>query len=148
KHTPTTYSLVLLPDGPDRATAAALSQHHDVPQLGTGHALGAPACFNRLISYNRAKIVVFLESGVLVTSGWLEHLVEALDAAPCHGLAGPSTNIAWNEQRLSDAPNIVAATAVIDDYATQVAHYHHGVYHSLEPLYSLSDFCYVVKREV
>ena len=148
KHTLAPYKLVLLPDGPDHATMAALSQHHDVPQLGTDQALGAPACFNRLIAYDQAEVVVFLESGVIVTPGWLEHLVEALNADPCHGLAGPSTNMSWNEQRLPDAPDATAALDAIEAYAIQVAHSHHGRYRSLEPLYSLNDFCYAVQREV
>ena len=147
-HTPAPHALVLLPDGPDPTTAAALSQHHGVPQLATDQALGAPACFNRLIAYDQAKVVIFLESGVIVTPGWLERLVEALDAEPCHGLAGPSTNMAWNEQRLPGAPDAEAVADVIEAYATQVAHRYHGAYRSLEPLYSLGDFCYAVKREV
>ena len=148
KHTLAPYNLVLLPDGPDRATMAALSPRHDVPQLGTERALGAPACFNRLITYDQAEVVVFLESGVIVTPGWLEYLVEALHADPGHGLAGPSTNMAWNEQRLPDAPDATAAPGAIEAYAIQAAHSYRGRYRSLEPLYSLNDFCYAVKREV
>ena len=40
---------------------------------------------------------VLLESGSLVSPGWLEALA-ALDTDPVNGLAGPSTNLAWNEQ--------------------------------------------------
>jgi hypothetical protein len=45
-----------------------------------------------------ADIVVLLESGSLVGPGWLDRLLAALDADPRPGLAGPSTNLAWNEQ--------------------------------------------------
>lgn len=147
-HTPEPFDLILLPDGPDTATADALTQLKEHPQLATDQALGASACFNRLISYDQADVVVFLESGSIVTPGWLERLLEALYAGPSHGLAGPSTNRAWNEQRLSDALSAEAPAQVVETYAARVAKRYQGVYRTLEPLYSLADFCYVVKREV
>lgn len=148
RSTPEPFDLILLPDGPDPATASALARLQDLPQLTTDRVLGAPACFNRLISYNRADIVVFLESGSIVTPGWLGRLLDALNADPNYGLVGPSTNRAWNVQRLCDAPEAEAPIQTVEAYATQVAQHYQGVYRTLEPLHSLSDFCYVVKREV
>jgi glycosyltransferase involved in cell wall biosynthesis len=120
----------------------------DVPQLPTEQALGAPACFNRLLSYDQADMVVFLESGSLVTSGWLEKLCAALSAHPSHGLAGPSTNRSWNAQRLAGTPGPVASAPSLDAFAAAVARRYSGAYRTLEPLYSLADFCYVVQRRV
>ena len=65
---------------------------------GTSDARGTAACFNRLVSLTDADILVLLESGVQVAPGWLDRLLAALDADPRNGLAGPSTNNAWNEQ--------------------------------------------------
>jgi glycosyltransferase involved in cell wall biosynthesis len=140
------FQLVLLPDGPDPATATALTDHGDLPQLGSKEPNGGAACFNRLAQYNDADLIVLLESGALVGSNWLDHLISALNNDPRNGLVGPSTNCSWNEQAVfpSDRPLPIdpaaAALDVIRRFGTTVR--------TLEPLYSLSDFCYGVRREV
>src|SRR5262249_58414590 len=138
--------LILLPDGPDNRMAIALAGLRDITQLSTPDPLGAPACFYRLIDSTNADVLVFLESGALVGPGWLDYLLTALDADPCNGLAGPSTNRAWNEQKVfphsGDTPAEVART-------TQEAEQRFGsATRTLDPLYSLADFCYVARRVV
>src|SRR6185295_18979773 len=63
-----------------------------------------------------------------------------------NGLAGPSTNNSWNEQcafpRRGGSVREVAATA------NEAARRFGKSARTLEPLYSLSDFCYAVRREV
>jgi glycosyltransferase involved in cell wall biosynthesis len=144
-HTPT-GEVLLLPDGPDVATATALAAVTDVPQDGTTEPRGGAACFNRLAARGGADVLVLLESGTLVGPGWLDHLLAALDADPRNGLAGPSTNRSWNEQGAfpgaGGTPGEVAATA-------REAMWRFGsTTRTLEPLHSLADFCYAVRREV
>src|SRR5262245_25761288 len=145
-NTTVAHSLLLLPDGPDTATRAALMTLRDLPQLATAEPRGAAACFNRLAAINDAEILVLLESGALVGPRWLAHLLAALEADSCHGLAGPSTNFAWNEQcvypHCGGTPDEIARTA------QEAALRFGGEVRTLEPLYSLADFCYVVRREV
>ena len=145
-HTSGDVTTVLLPDGPDPATAAALTELNGLPQFGTAEPLGAPACFNRLVTATDAQVHVLLESGARVGPGWLDHLLEALAADPRHGLAGPSTNASWNEQqafpRAGTSPAEVARTAI------EAALRFGRSWRTLEPLYSLGDFCYAVRREV
>lgn len=145
-HTTQPFDLVLLPDGPDAATLATLASLTTTPQLGTREPRGAAACFNRLASYKDAEVFVIMESGVQVSPGWLDHLLAALDADPRNGLVGPSTNNSWNEQgvfpRRGDSPQEIAATA------NEAARRFGSEVRTLEPLYSLADFCYVVRREV
>ena len=93
--------IILLPDGPDSSTRYALSSFSGLTQLSTNNARGAAACFNRLAGYSDADVIVFLESGAYVGRGWLDHLLKGLDADPHNGLAGPSTNNSWNEQRVT-----------------------------------------------
>src|SRR5207245_1767146 len=63
-----------------------------------------------------------------------------------NGLAGPSTNNSWNEQcafpRSGNKAAEIAATAIQAEakFGNEVR--------TLEPLYSLADFCYAVRREV
>lgn len=145
-HTTQPFDLVLLPDGPDAATIAALSTWTSVPQLGTREPRGTAACFNRLVSHKDADVFAVMESGVLVSPGWMDHLLAALDSDPRNGIAGPSTNTSWNQQgafpRHGDSAQQIAATA------NEAARRFGNEARTLEPLYSLADFCYVVRREV
>src|SRR5208282_679482 len=89
--------LLLLPDGPDPPTRAALAGLVYIAQSATDMPRGAAACFNRLASAAAAETLVLLESGTIVAPGWLDRLLGALDADPRHGLASPSSNLAWNQ---------------------------------------------------
>ncbi len=138
------HSLLLLPDGPDPEMRQAL-RALDLPQLATDEPRGGAACFNRLAAASDADLLVLLESGCLVGPGWLEALLAALDADPRNGLAGPSTNRAWNEQGVfrgaGGSVDAIAATAAAAAGLGPIAL-------TLEPLYSLGDFCYAVGRAV
>jgi glycosyltransferase involved in cell wall biosynthesis len=138
--------LVLLPDGPDGALAAALAADPalaGLPQWGTADPQGAPACFNRLAARSDAPVIVFVESGTVLGPGCLPALVEALEV-PGRGLAGPSTNRSWNEQAAFGGAGAldVARTAALarQRFGASVR--------TLEPLYSLADFCVAVSRRV
>src|SRR5262245_34318361 len=138
--------VILLPDGPDAGLKQALPAFGNIAQFDTKEPLGAAACFNRLAANSDAEIVVLLESGARVAPNWLERLVVALDADPANGLAGPSTNHAWNEQGVF--PNAGGAVAEIARVAREAAERFGDQCRTLEPLYSLADFCYAVRREV
>lgn len=145
-HTLGEFDLVLLPDGADLATRQALAALSDIPQSSTPEPRGGAACFNRLIKSSSAEVHIFLESGSIVSPGWLHYLLEALNADPGNGLAGPSTNHSWNEQGIfphaSGKPDMITRTA------KEAASRFGSTWRMLEPLYSLADFCYVVRREV
>jgi glycosyltransferase involved in cell wall biosynthesis len=145
-NTPAGFELLLLPDGPDAETAAALAGLADVRQSATNAPLGAPACLNRLWRETTADILVFLESGALVGPGWLERLLAALAADPRHGLASPSTNCAWNQ--LGAFPGRVGDAAAIARTTTEAQQRFGGGWKSLAPLWDVGDFCLAVRREV
>lgn len=146
RNTASMVQLILLPDGPDARMRQALRDLDDIPQLDTDKPLGPAACFNRLAASSAADIVVLLESGSQVGPGWLDHLLTALDAGKHNGLAGPTTNYAWNEQCVylgsgGESDEIArTAQAVGLRFGNEVR--------TLGPLYSLADFCYAVRREV
>ncbi|MGH9943029.1 MAG: glycosyltransferase, partial [Pyrinomonadaceae bacterium] len=150
-NTPQPFALLLLPDGPDEATRQALALLHTesdaTPQLVTAEPHGAAACFNRLASVSSAEVLVLLESGALVGPAWLVYLLAALDSDPRNGIAGPTTNYAWNEQGVY--PEAGATPEGIARAALDAARRFGGAAaRTLEPLYSLADFCYAVRREV
>lgn len=145
-HTQVEVELVLLPDGSDAATRVALANNAELPQLATVDACGIAACFNRLAVHSQAATLVLLESGCLVAPGWLEHLLAALQADPRNGLVGPSTNFVWNEQ--CAFPGTGGSAADLLRTAQEAQQRFGAQTRTLEPLYSLADFCYAVRREV
>jgi len=145
-NTPPGVELLLLPDGPDEETRAALAHFEALPQSGTVEARGAASCFNRLAALSDADLLVLLESGTQVAPRWLEHLEAALAEDPRNGLAGPTTNSAWNEQGVY--PHAGGDPEEIERTANEARARFGGEARALEPLHSLADFCYVVRREV
>jgi glycosyltransferase involved in cell wall biosynthesis len=139
------FSLVLFPDDTDDAARQFLAQL-SVPQFPADKPLGGAACLNRLATNTDAEILVFLENGALVGPGWLEHLLAALNSNPRCGLAGPSTNRSWNEQ--AAFPNGGASLDDVARTASQALSRFGSTRKTLAPLYSLADFCYLVRREV
>jgi glycosyltransferase involved in cell wall biosynthesis len=140
------FELILLPDGPDEEMRVELSTLHDLPQSEAAEPRGAAASFNRLAAAGEADVIVLLESGCLVAPEWLDCLLAALDSDARNGLAGPTTNMCWNEQCVypqgGDSSEEIARTA--RDAAGRFG----GTTRTLEPLHSLADFCYAVRREV
>ncbi len=145
-HTPIGVELLLLPDGPDEETKAALARRPDIRQSPSDAPTGAAACLNRLADETTADTLILLESGAMVSPGWLERLLAALAADPRHGLASPSTNRAWNQLAIS--PRCRGRTADIAA-AAEEAHRRFGAsWKSLAPLWDVGDFCVAVRRTV
>ncbi|HEX5166815.1 MAG TPA: glycosyltransferase [Thermomicrobiales bacterium] len=140
------HEVVLLPDGPEPDVVDYLATLPDLHQLGTQAALGPPACFNRLALAGDADVLVLLESGAVVGPGWLELLLAAFEADPTTGIVGPSTNRAWNEQAVvrQSGSTLVEVAAIVGEVRKRFG----AGSRTLEPLHSLADFCYVVRREV
>jgi O-antigen biosynthesis protein len=138
--------LLLLPDGPDLPMRRALAAIAGIPQLGAEDPQGVPACFNRLVTSGSADLFLLLESGALPAPGWIDYLVAAVNADPRNGLAGPSTNRCWNEQALF--PKSGGSPGEIERAGRAAASRFGLTVRTLEPLYSLADFCYLVRREV
>lgn len=138
--------VLLLADGPDGQTRRALADLRRLRQSPTSRALGAPACFNRLASETDAEVVILLESGAVPGPGAIDRLAEALEREPRAGLAGPSTNNAWNEQGAFSGA--AGDRGGIERTARDAARRYRRRTQSLAPLYSLADFCLAVRREV
>jgi glycosyltransferase involved in cell wall biosynthesis len=147
-HTSPAVELLLLLDGVvvDEAAVRSLPSWTRLKLSGTSTARGTAACFNRLASLTDADVLVLLEAGAHVAPGWLDQLLAALASDPRNGLAGPSTNSSWNEQ--CAYPRSGSKSAQIAATASEAALRFGTEVRTLEPLHSLADFCYAVRREV
>jgi O-antigen biosynthesis protein len=146
QNTAASVRIVLLPDSPDPTTRQVLESMTELAQFGSEQSMGAPACFNRLAANTEEEVLVLLESGARVAPGWLDCLLDALEADPANGLAGPSTNLSWNEQAVF--PGAGGSDAELATLAGEARQRFGDATKTLEPLYSLADFCYAVRREV
>jgi O-antigen biosynthesis protein len=145
-HTAEPHEIRLLVTEAQSAVLKADSSLQAFPQWITKSA-GAPAAFNNLVQGERAELYLLLECGAVVAPGWLERLQAGLDAHPRNGLAGPSTNHCWNAQAVF--PRIAESSAeTVAQCAREALRRFGSQARTLEPLYSLADFCYAVRREV
>lgn len=134
------------------ATLQALAENTEGPietiLLGEGDAAqpGGAAAFNRLLRAREADVYVYLQSGSLVGPQWLPRLCAALDAHATHGLAGPTTNMAWSVQ--GEFRGRPATERNVSLLAREAAARFGDSFRSLAPLYCLADFCFAVKRAV
>jgi glycosyltransferase involved in cell wall biosynthesis/GT2 family glycosyltransferase len=140
------YDWLVLADGLLDAATQRVTSEFRISVSCSNAPAGAAACFNRLLAYNRTDVMVFLEAGCLAAPGWLDALLAALDGDPRNGLAGPSTNLVWNEQ--CAFPDAQGAMYAIARTAHQARREFGAAARTLGPLHSLADFCYAVKREV
>ncbi len=101
--------------------------------------VGTAACFNQLAAACSGDVLL-LESGVVPGPG----SIAALHAG--YALAGPSTNLCWNDQ--GSLPGGGESAASINSKAAEARARFGTAVRTLEPLYSLADFCYLVRREV
>jgi glycosyltransferase involved in cell wall biosynthesis len=132
-----------------RFLAQNTDEAHETLVLDNGtnpQSMGAAAAFNQLLREKDADLHVFLESGSLVGPHWLSILCAALDANAAHGVAGPTTNMAWSVQ--GEFRNRSATEGNVALLAREAAARHGGAWQSLAPLYCLGDFCFAVKRAV
>jgi glycosyltransferase involved in cell wall biosynthesis len=103
----------------------------------------APACFNRLAAETDAAVVVLLESGAIPAAGTLDRLAAAL-GAPRAGIAGPSTNLAWNEQ--CAFPGRLEAD--VERTGREAVRRYGNETRPLGPLWGPSDFCLAARRDL
>jgi len=145
RNTAPNHGVVLLPDGPAPDMLGVLAGLDHLPQLGTSIPLGGAACLNRLATHSTADILVLLESGALVAPGWLDRMLHAFDSDARCGVAGPSTNRAWNEQCI--VPTSDGTQPGLDQTAVRLLRRFGTSATTLRPLLSLADFCYAIRRE-
>ena len=143
-HTARRHDLVIVADGADPDVEHELSRVSGARIIRNETARGAPAALNLAFTETASDVVAFLESGSVPGPGWLDLLVAPLEADGACGFTGPSTNMSWNEQGAFAGSGGTAAEVAATAEQAQVRFGH--ATRTLEPLYSLADFCYVVHR--
>ena len=135
--------LVVVDNGSTDGSAEWLAEQDDLLLLRNDTNAGAPRARNQALAHAQGRWIVFMDSDVMVTPGWLDGLVyhAAVDAgAAC---VGPVTDRAAHGQALANVN--VRTAAERDALATVRAETHRrkSSYASL-----MSSFCMLVPRAV
>src|SRR2546428_4160211 len=148
RHTPEPHEVVLLVEESRGQCVPSRWDDQTLRCIAVAAPFSTPVGLNRLLATCTTAYILLLESGAIVTAGWLHRLLAPLEDATV-GITGPSTNSSWNEQKvLTEAEGIGWSVQRIDDYAAEVARRNSNQRRSLDTLHSLGDFCYLFKRSV
>jgi len=140
------HRLVVIADGVDYDTERFLGSQQYLSVLKHPYPLGPAACANRLLKEATERYLVLVQEGCHPAPGWLPPLIGVLKAQTDHGIAGPSTSLAWNEQQVVAQPDwddfqiSRYALRLRDRFGTRLSY--------LDELHNPADFCFAVKREV
>jgi glycosyltransferase involved in cell wall biosynthesis len=146
RHTPEPHVVMLLEEA--GSMQITRPENLTLQQIIVPAPFGIPAALNQSIVICKTPYILLLETGAIVTSGWLSRLLEAFDDEGV-GLSGPSTNICWNEQQVfSNSSSAYWSTSQIDAYALDVVSRYASQRRYLDTLHGLNDFCYLFKRSV
>ena len=115
-----------------------------VPQSATPDPRRGGGGFNRLASLPDADVVLFLEAAASSLQDGSSRCCRRSRILETH--AGPTTNASWNEQ--GACPQGGGGASDIARTAREVAIRFGHQARTLEPLHSLADFCYAVRRDV
>ncbi len=156
KNTDSRHKLILVDDGSEDVCREYLSnyasQHESVTLIRNEAAHGYTVAANQGLHCSKAEYVVLLNSDTIVTSSWLENLLECAESDPKIGILGPLSNAAsWQSiPQLFDSNKDWSINPLPPGWdpprmADLVRSYSHKEFPRV-PL--LNGFCLAIKRRV
>ena len=139
------HEIIVVDNGSDAATCAmlgALEAQYDVRVVYNGRNLGFGAGMNVGMAHARGDVLVLLNNDVIVTAGWLEDLVGALERRRSVGCTAPRSN------RVASAAQVEAQyvdTDAMHRWAAERRRLLHGRGHYAE---RVVGFCMCLDRKV
>ncbi|MEX2121003.1 MAG: glycosyltransferase [Pirellulales bacterium] len=136
------YELIAVDNGSTDGTYEYLASLPGISLIGKGANEGFAAAANAGIEACQGEQVLLLNNDVLVTTGWLRRLLEALHSQPDVALVGPMTNCTAGAQRI-EAPYLELDD--LDDFAWTWAKRHDRARVDAP---QLSAFCLLFRKEL
>ena len=102
KHTKMDYEIVIVDNGSGPDTTAWLREQEGMTVVYNATNRGFAAGCNQGIAAATGDYIVLLNNDVVVTDGWLETLVEAVERDPATGVSAPRSNEIAGDQKLLD----------------------------------------------
>ena len=150
------YELIVVDNGSTDGTIEYLRACGDVKLIENADNRGFPAAANQGILASRGRQILLLNNDVIVTTGWLRRMLDALDASPlpppynlspvtCNlptGLVGPCSNAVGSTQQVEIGYDDLAS---LDGFAWDWGRRHHAQRDEVE---RLVGFCLLFRREL
>ncbi len=98
------HEIIVVDNGSDEPTLRvldALAAEHGVRVVRNGRNLGFGGGMNVGMAHARGDVVVILNNDVIVTEGWLEDMIGALESRRTVGCTAPRSNVVASEQILA-----------------------------------------------
>lgn len=136
------YELICVDNASTDGTLAYLRSIPGAVVIANPTNRGFPAGVNQGLAVARGEQILLLNNDTVLTTGWLERLLEAFDRDPTIGLVGPSSNNVSGEQEVDVSYRDLGD---LDGFAWDWARDLGG---RLEPTDRLIGFCLLVRRAV
>lgn len=136
------YELVVVDNGSSDGSVEWLSAQPDIRVVANAENLGFPAASNQGIERARGDLVLLLNNDVVVTPGWLERLLGALERSERIGLVGPVTNRISGPQQVRASYTDLAS---LESFAGRWARTNAGRLASTD---RLVGFCLLIRKEL
>ncbi|PIE63946.1 MAG: hypothetical protein CSA24_03375, partial [Deltaproteobacteria bacterium] len=146
RHTDPRHEILFVDNGSRADTIAYLQElereHARVRVILNGENLGFAGGNNVGLAAARGRHVCLLNSDTVVTAGWLDPMVRALDDDPRVGLVGPMTNSITGPQKLDSVPYDEKTLDGLEDFAAQLAERLDG---QVVPTLWVVGFCVLIR---
>ena len=136
------FELIVVDNGSTDGTVDYLSGQSDVRLVANETNRGFPAAANQGIQAARGQQILLLNNDTLVTTGWLERMLDALHADPQIGLVGPCSNAVSGPQQVSAGYSDLTS---LDGFAWEWGKDHAGETQACD---RLVGFCLLIRRSL
>lgn len=142
QYTDLPYELILIDNASTDGTREYLRSLGNVTLIENEENRGFPAAANQGIRAAKGEQILLLNNDTVVTTGWLERLVDVLRSDPKIGLVGPCSNSVSGSQQV---PVTYHDLSCLDGFAWGWARIHRGL---VEETDRLVGFCLLIRREL
>ena len=107
--------------------------------------LGFAAGNNQGMAAARGGYILLMNNDIVVTSGWLEHLISCAERDPRIGIVGPMSNYVSGPQLVKDVTYNITTLDGLDDFGAGFSKKYAG---KAERILRVVGFCMLIKRAV
>ena len=134
------YELIFVDNGSTDGTIEYLAALEGATVIRNADNRGFPTAANQGVAASRGEYVLLLNNDTLVTTGWLQRLLAALQRDERLGLVGPCSNCISGPQQI---PVSYSGLSCLDGFAWQWGKDHEGQVVAVE---RLVGFCLLMRR--
>ncbi len=136
------YELIVVDNGSSDGTVEYLRAQDDVRLIANCGNRGFPAGCNQGINEARGEQIVLLNNDAIVTTHWLDTLLQALHSDPRIGIVGPCSNNVSGSQRVAACYEDLAG---LERFAAELKRAHGGEWRDTE---RVVGFCLLMRRSL